>query len=129
MKKNETVYVAGHRGLVGSGLVRRLQSEGFDNLLLRTRSELDLCDQRAVSDFFAAEKPRYVFLAAAKVGGILANDTRPADFLRENLQIQTNVIEAAWRASRKELTNFCISGTWMRDATGAMHETTSAPSG
>ena len=103
MKKNETVYVAGHRGLVGSGLVRRLQSEGFDNLLLRTRSELDLCDQRAVSDFFAVEKPRFVFLAAAKVGGILANDTRPAEFLRENLQIQTNVIEAAWRNGVEKL--------------------------
>ena len=103
MNKNETVYVAGHRGLVGSGLVRRLRSEGFDNLLLRTRSELDLCDQKAVNDFFAAEKPRYVFLAAAKVGGILANDTRPADFLRENLQIQTNVIEAAWRNGVEKL--------------------------
>ena len=103
MKKGATVYVAGHRGLVGSALVRRLRADGFENLLLRTRAELDLRDQRAVIEFFAAEKPAHVFLAAAKVGGILANDSSPAEFLRDNLQIQTNVIDAAWRNGTKKL--------------------------
>jgi GDP-L-fucose synthase len=97
MEKNAKIYVAGHRGLVGSALVRCLTNAGFTNLLLRTHAELDLVDQRAVFDFFDAEKPAYVFLAAAKVGGIIANSTYPAEFIYVNLQIQNNVIHAAWK--------------------------------
>jgi GDP-L-fucose synthase len=94
----EPIFVAGHRGLVGGAIVRRLQAAGYRNLLLRERAELDLRNQGATAEFFAAERPRYVFLAAARVGGILANDRAPAQFLYDNLAIQTNVIEAA-RAS------------------------------
>lgn len=94
MNKDSRIYIAGHRGLVGSAIQRVLQLQGFTNLLTRTRSELDLLNTVAVNDFFAREKPEYVFLAAAKVGGILANNTYPADFIRDNLIIQTNVIEA-----------------------------------
>ena len=97
------VYVAGHRGLVGSALLRRLEAAGFGNLLTRSRSELDLTDARATDAYFEREVPEYVFLAAAKVGGILANSTFPADFLRVNLQIQTNVLAAAHRAGVKKL--------------------------
>jgi GDP-L-fucose synthase len=97
MRPQDRVFVAGHRGLVGSALVRRLHAEGFDQLLLRTREELDLTDPAAVNRFFADERPQYVFLAAAKVGGIVANDTFPADFIRDNLAIQLNVIDAAQR--------------------------------
>ncbi|MBI5444624.1 MAG: GDP-L-fucose synthase [Deltaproteobacteria bacterium] len=97
------IFVAGHRGLVGSGILRRLEAAGFTNLLTRTRAELDLTDQPAVLRFFDQERPAYVFLAAAKVGGILANSTYPAEFLRENLLIQTNVIDAAWRCGVKKL--------------------------
>jgi len=97
MDKHSKIYVAGHRGLVGSAIVRALQAEGFENLLLKTSAELDLRNQAAVDAFFAAEKPEYVFLAAAKVGGIYANATYPADFIRDNLQIQSNVIDAAYR--------------------------------
>ncbi len=97
------IWVAGHRGLVGSAIVRRLQAEGASNLLLRTHAQLDLTDQHAVDDFFAREKPEYVFLAAAKVGGIHANDTYPAEFLRDNLAIQTNVIHSAWRHGTTKL--------------------------
>jgi len=96
MKKNAKIYVAGHRGLVGSAIVRRLEADGYTNLLKRTHAELDLTDARATEAFFAAEKPEYVVLAAAKVGGIVANKTYPADFIRENLAIQTSVIHAAW---------------------------------
>ena len=95
MHKDSRIYVAGHGGLVGSALVRALKAKGFQNLLLRTKKELDLTSPTAVDAFFSTEKPDYVFLAAAKVGGILANDTYPADFLRENLAIELNVIEAA----------------------------------
>src|SRR5713226_5873242 len=91
------IYVAGHRGLVGSALVRALERAGYHNLLLRTRAELDLTDAGAVREFFAAERPEYVFLAAAKVGGILANSSRPAEFIHENLAIQSNVIDASYR--------------------------------
>ncbi|XPV75578.1 MAG: GDP-L-fucose synthase [Desulfovibrio sp.] len=97
MKKTDLIYVAGHRGLVGSALVRRLQADGYTNLLLKTSSEVDLTDSVKVNSFFEEYKPDYVFLAAAKVGGILANDTYPADFIRDNLLIQTNVIDAAYR--------------------------------
>jgi GDP-L-fucose synthase len=97
------VFVAGHRGLVGSALVRRLARDAGTELLLRTRSELDLTDQQAVRQFFASERPDQVYLAAARVGGILANDTRPAEFIHENLVIQSNVIDAAYRHGTKKL--------------------------
>lgn len=96
MKKNAKIYVAGHRGMVGSAIYRKLQKEGYTNLLTRTSAELDLRNQQAVTDFFATEKPDYVFLAAAKVGGIVANNTYRADFLFENLAIQNNVIHNAY---------------------------------
>jgi len=89
------IYIAGHRGMVGSAIVRRLEKEGFGHLILRTSNELDLRNQAAVDAFFAEEKPEHVFLAAARVGGIHANSTYPADFIRDNIQIQTNVIDAA----------------------------------
>jgi GDP-L-fucose synthase len=97
------IYIAGHRGLVGSAIRRHLTASGYSNLLLRTRQELDLTNQAAVNSFFVAEKPEYVFLAAAKVGGILANSGNPADFLHENLAIQTNVIDAAFRNGVRKL--------------------------
>lgn len=103
MEKEAKIYVAGHRGLVGSALVRRLSSEGYGSLVLRDRAELDLRDQRAVERFFATERPEYVFLAAAKVGGIVANSTRPAEFIRDNLMIQSNVIDAAYRHGCRKL--------------------------
>jgi GDP-L-fucose synthase len=96
MKLTDKIYVAGHRGLVGSAIVRGLQKKGFTNILCKTSKELDLRNQQAVNDFFAAEKPQYVFLAAAKVGGIVANNTYRADFLYENLMIEANVIHAAY---------------------------------
>lgn len=95
MNKNSRIYIAGHRGLVGSAIHRSLAAQGYNNLVLRTRAELDLLDTPAVNDFFVKEKPEYVFLAAAKVGGIMANNTYPADFIRDNLIIQTNLIEAS----------------------------------
>jgi GDP-L-fucose synthase len=95
LERDARIYVAGHRGLAGSAIWRRLEAEGFSNLIGRTSAELDLRDRAAVFEFFAAERPQYVFLAAAKVGGILANNTYPADFLSENLQIQVNVMDAA----------------------------------
>jgi GDP-L-fucose synthase len=97
------IFVAGHKGLVGSAILRQLEADGYANLLLRTRDELDLKDQSAVARFFAEERPEYVFLAAAKVGGIHANNTYPAEFIYENLAIQTNVIHTAWKASVKRL--------------------------
>lgn len=95
MNTDSKIYVSGHRGLVGSAIVRQLEKGGFTNIITRTRAELDLLDQVAVTEFFGAEKPEYVFLAAAKVGGILANDTYPADFLLQNLQIQNNIISSS----------------------------------
>ncbi len=97
MEKDSRIFVAGHRGLVGSAIHRGLEQAGYSKLLLRTRAELDLADREAVRTFFREEQPEYVFLAAAKVGGILANDTFPADFIRDNLEIQTNVIDASYR--------------------------------
>ena len=97
MEEHAKIFVAGHRGLVGSGIVRRLRAEGYENLLWRTKAELDLIDQHAVDAFFEQERPTHVFLAAAKVGGIHANDTYPAEFIRDNLAIQTNVIHSAWK--------------------------------
>src|SRR5579871_4705678 len=103
MEKNSRIFVAGHRGLVGSAIRRGLAQQGYANLLLKTRAELDLTDAGSVEEFFASAQPEYVVLAAAKVGGILANDTYPADFIRENLKIQTNVIESAYHAGVKRL--------------------------
>jgi GDP-L-fucose synthase len=103
MNLSSKIYVAGHRGLLGSALVRRLRAGGYSNLVVRTRSELDLTEQQAVREFFVKERPEHVFLAAAKVGGILANSTYPADFIRQNLLIQTNVIHQAYLAGAKHL--------------------------
>lgn len=103
MQKDEKIYIAGHRGMVGSAIYRKLRSSGYDNLVVRTSQELDLRNQQAVTDFFATEKPDYVFLAAAKVGGILANNTFRADFLYENLAIQNNVIHQAYVQGVKKL--------------------------
>ncbi|MDB5969333.1 MAG: GDP-L-fucose synthase [Hydrocarboniphaga sp.] len=97
------IYVAGHRGLAGGAIVRSLQKQGFTNLLLRTHAEVELTSQAAVDAFFAAEKPDYVFLAAAKVGGIHANNIYPAEFIRDNLAIQTNVIHSAWKHGTRKL--------------------------
>ncbi len=103
MEKTDRIFVAGHRGLVGSAIRRELERNGYSNLLLKTHAELDLMDRSSVERFFAGEQPRYVFLAAAKVGGILANNDFPADFIRDNLEIQTNVIDAASRAGVERL--------------------------
>jgi GDP-L-fucose synthase len=103
MDLNSRIYVAGHRGLAGSAILRALRAAGYERLLLRTRQELELTDRVAVERFFADERPEYVFLAAAKVGGILANNTYPGDFIRENLLIQTHVIDAACRHGAKKL--------------------------
>lgn len=97
MKKDSKIYVAGHRGMVGSAIVRELERQGYHNIVTRTHAELDLTDQRAVNEFFETEEPEYVFLAAAKVGGIEANDKAPADFMYQNMMLEMNVINAAWR--------------------------------
>jgi GDP-L-fucose synthase len=103
MNPESSIFVAGHRGMVGSALVRALRAAGFQNLIVRARSELDLTRQLDVEQFFASVRPEYVFMAAAKVGGILANDSLPAQFLYDNLAIQTNVIDAAWRNGTRKL--------------------------
>lgn len=115
MDKNAKIYVAGHRGLVGSALVRNLQAKGYSNLLLRTHAELDLTDAEATGAFLRKEKPGYVFLAAAKVGGILANNNYPADFIRDNLAIQNNVIEQSYAAGVKRLLFLGSSCIYPRD--------------
>ena len=115
MDRRSKIYVAGHRGLVGSALVRQLRQQGYDNLLLRTHAELDLTDQAAVRDFFQREKPDYVFLAAAKVGGIVANSSYPAEFIHSNLAIQTNVLHEAWRSGVKRLLFLGSSCIYPRD--------------
>ncbi len=103
MNKTDKIYVAGHRGMVGSAIIRRLEKEGFTNFITRTSKELDLRDQHAVADFFASEKPDHVFLAAAKVGGIVANNTYRADFIYENIMIQSNVIHSSYLNKVKKL--------------------------
>ena len=95
MERQSKIYIAGHRGMVGSALLRHLKANGFGHFTLRTSSELDLRDQKAVKEFFAAEKPEYVFLAAARVGGIVANNTYRAEFIYDNLMIQSNIIDAS----------------------------------
>jgi GDP-L-fucose synthase len=122
MNESERIFVAGHRGLVGSAVVRELHRQGYDNLLLRTSDELDLRDQTAVSHFFAAERPAYVVLAAAKVGGILANSTFPADFIRDNLLIQTNVIDAARLSGVRKLCFLGSSCIYPKLAPQPIHE-------
>lgn len=103
MEKDAKIYVAGHRGMVGSAIVRELRKQGYNNIVTRTHSQLDLVNQQAVNKFFIAEKPDYVFLAAAKVGGIAANDAAPADFLYDNMMLEMNVIRAAWRNGCRKL--------------------------
>ena len=103
MEKDAKIYVAGHRGMVGSAIVRELERQGYNNIITRTHSELDLTDQKAVNEFFEKEKPEYVFLAAAKVGGIMANSLAPADFMYQNMMLEMNVIHAAWKNGVRKL--------------------------
>jgi GDP-L-fucose synthase len=122
MNHDSSIFVAGHRGLVGSALVRALRRAGYGNLILRTRQELDLTRQDAVERFFATERPEYVFVAAARVGGILANDTYPAEFLRDNLCIHTNVIDAAYRNGTRKLLYLGSSCVYPKHAPQPMNE-------
>lgn len=115
MLDTSKIFVAGHRGMVGSAIVRRLNTDGFTNLVLRTRQELDLTDQRAVDDFFTSERPEYIFLAAARVGGIHANSSYPAEFIHDNLAIQTHVIHSAWKHGAKKLLFLGSSCIYPRD--------------
>jgi GDP-L-fucose synthase len=115
MNLNAKIYVAGHRGLVGSAIMRQLAAQGYDNIVTRTHAELDLTNQQAVKDFFQTEKPEYVFLAAAKVGGIHANNTYPAEFIHENLAIQTNVIHQSYVNGVKRLLFLGSSCIYPRD--------------
>ena len=123
MDKHAKIYVAGHRGMVGSAIVRELQRQGYDNLITRTHAELDLCRQEVVESFFAAERPEYVFLAAAKVGGIGANDSAPTDFMYENITLEMNVIHAAWRNGCRKLEFLGSSCIYPRLAPQPMQET------
>lgn len=122
MNSGSRIFIAGHHGLVGSAILRKLKSMGFRNLITRARNELDLRNQAEVNRFFWDEKPEYVFLSAAKVGGILANSTYPADFIRDNLQIQTNVIDAAYRNGVKKLLFFGSSCIYPKHAPQPMKE-------
>ena len=122
MNRTDRVYIAGHRGLVGSALVRRLEEEYFDNLILRTRGELDLTDARAVRRFFEETRPEYVFMAAAKVGGILANATYPAEFIYQNIVMSANVIDAAYHTGVRKLMYFGSSCVYPRLAPQPMKE-------
>ncbi|MDH2916232.1 MAG: GDP-L-fucose synthase [Gallionella sp.] len=122
MNKSSKIYVAGHRGLVGSALVCRLQAKGYTNIVTRTHAELELRDQKAVESFFAKEKPDYVILAAAKVGGIHANNTYPAEFIHDNLAIQTNVIHSAWQHKVERLLFLGSSCIYPKNAPQPMTE-------
>ena len=122
MTPDAPIFVAGHRGLAGSALVRGLRAAGYENLILRTHAELDLTRQEDVEQFFAEQRPQYVFLAAARVGGILANDSFPAQFLRDNLAIQTNVIDAAWRHGTRKLLFLGSSCVYPREAPQPIRE-------
>ena len=122
MEKNAKIYVAGHRGMVGSAIVRELQRQGYANIVTRTHAELDLCRQDAVEAFFAEEKPEYVFLAAAKVGGIVANSSAPADFMYMNMMLEMNVIHAAWQNGCKKLEFLGSSCIYPREAPQPMKE-------
>jgi GDP-L-fucose synthase len=121
MDKNAKIYVAGHRGLVGSALMRQLNAQGYTNIVTRTHAELDLTNQPAVADFFYTEKPEYVFLAAAKVGGIHANNTYPAEFIHENLVIQSNVIHQSYLAGVKRLLFLGSSCIYPKDCPHPIH--------
>ena len=122
MNRSEKIYVAGHRGLAGAALMRRLQAGGFNNLVTRTHAELDLTDSTAVHGFFAAERPAHVFLAAARVGGIVANNTYPADFISLNLAIQYNVMTGAWRHGVQRLIFLGSSCIYPRDCAQPIRE-------
>jgi GDP-L-fucose synthase len=122
VRHDARIFVAGHRGLAGSALVRKLEADGYSNLLLRTRSEVDLTDRSAVDAFFAKERPEYVFVAAAKVGGILANNTYPADFIRDNLAIALNVIDAAHQHGVAKLLFLSSSCVYPKHAPQPMRE-------
>jgi len=120
---NSKIYVAGHVGMVGAAIMRRLYSDGYQNIITRTRSELDLTNQQAVREFFAQEKPEYVFLAAARVGGIHANNTQPAEFIYQNLMIEANIVDSAWRTDVKRLLFLGSSCIYPRMAEQPMQET------
>lgn len=122
MKKDEKIYLAGHKGLVGGAIYRRLQKEGFTNIVTRTFEELDLCNQSAVNEFFEKEKPDYVILAAAKVGGIMANSTYPAEFIYQNIMIAANVIHASYKNGVKKMLNLGSSCIYPRLAPQPMKE-------
>lgn len=122
MNKNDKIYVAGHRGLVGSAITRELEAEGFVNLLTRTHKDLDLTDSKAVAEFFEAEKPDYVILSAAKVGGIQGNNTYPVEFFTENMKIQLNVIENAFKNGVKKLLFLGSSCIYPKNAPQPMKE-------
>jgi len=122
MEKKDKIYVAGHRGMVGSAIVRELERQGYQNIIIRTHAELDLTRQEAVEAFFAAEKPDYVFLAAAKVGGIGANSEAPADFMYDNMILEMNVIHAAWKNNCRKLEFLGSSCIYPRMAPQPMKE-------
>lgn len=122
MNKDSKIYIAGHRGLVGSAIMRKLQKDGYTNLIYRTHNELDLVNQQAVNDFFIQEKPEYVFLAAAKVGGIMANNTYRAEFIYDNLQIQNNIIHASYLNQVKKLLFLGSSCIYPKNAPQPMPE-------
>jgi len=122
LEKSAKIYIAGHRGMVGSAIHRKLTAEGFNNFVFRTSSELDLRDQAAVKDFFETERPEYVFLAAAKVGGIMANNIYRAEFLFDNLQIQNNIIDSAYRVNVKKLLFLGSSCIYPKLAPQPLHE-------
>jgi GDP-L-fucose synthase len=122
MQKDSRIYVAGHRGLVGSAIMRNLKTKGYTNIIIRSHSQLDLADQSAVRSFFADQRPEYVFLAAAKVGGIVANNTYPAEFIHQNLAIQTNIIHESYLAGVKRLLFLGSSCIYPRDCPQPMQE-------
>lgn len=122
MEKNAKIYVAGHRGMVGSAIIRELQKQGYTNLVTRTHQELDLCRQNEVEHFFAVERPEYVFLAAAKVGGIAANQNAQADFMYENTTLEMNIIHSAWKNGCKKLQFLGSSCIYPRMAPQPMKE-------
>ena len=122
MEQDSKIYVAGHRGMVGSAIVRELRRQGYSNIVTRTHSELDLTDQRAVNEFFSSERPEYVFLAAAKVGGIMANAQAPADFMYQNMMLEMNVIHAAWQNGCRKLEFLGSSCIYPRLAPQPMQE-------
>lgn len=122
MNQHDKIYLAGHKGLVGSAIMRKLQQEGFENIIVKTSSELDLCNQAQVEEFFAKEKPDYVFLAAAKVGGIVANSTYPAEFIYQNIMIASNVINASYKNNVKKLLNLGSSCIYPKLAPQPMKE-------